>query len=143
MPSIDPTIRGSRDGLFDDNTFDRRHGARSPADPILAMIAEAKRLSQLASPIRERADLLWFGLLRGDEVIDGDGNTALALYREADAREAQEIEWWERVETTKATTLGGAIAQLQFLFFACGFDEEVDIIVAGLREIEQRLARGR
>lgn len=143
MPSIDPTIRGSRDGLFDDNTFDRRHGARSPADPILAMIAEAKRLSQLASPIRQRADLLWFALLRGDEVIDGDGNTALALYREADAREAQEIEWWERVETTKATTLGGAIAQLQFLFFACGFDEEVDIIVAGLREIEQRLARGR
>jgi hypothetical protein len=73
MPSIDPTIHGN--GLFDDDTFDRRHSTPSPADPILAMIAEAERLAEVASPIRDRADTMWFALNRG-EPVEGDGNTA-------------------------------------------------------------------
>jgi hypothetical protein len=162
MPNIDTAIRGNGRGdvdevvrryvytpesprsrraraeeLFDDDTFDRRH-AQSSADPILAMIAEADRLAQLTIPLEERADKLWFALIRGEEAVAGDGNTALALYREVEALRAQQAECVDRIECTKATTLAGVMAQLQFLLFDC---EYRDIIVAGLRDLDRDLTR--
>jgi hypothetical protein len=140
MPNIDTAIRGNGEELFDDDTFDRRH-AQSSADPILAMIAEADRLAQLTIPREERADKLWFALIRGEEAVAGDGNTALALYREVEALRAQQAECVDRIECTKATTLAGVIAQLQFLLFASYEEEHVDIIVAGLRDLDRDLTR--
>jgi len=108
-------------------------------DPVLAFITESKRLDRLAAPVRERADKIMFAL--GDEVtegaIEGEGTAAAPLYREAEAIEARRDELFERVASTKATTIDGAIAQLRFLLERV---EHVEIIVAGLRDIERRLA---
>jgi hypothetical protein len=112
-------------------------------DPVLGLIAESERLDRLATPIRARADQIMFAL--GDEVtegaIEGEGTAAAPLYREAEAIEARRDELSERVASTKATTIGGVIAQLRFLLDPS--TEGVEIIVAGLRDIEQRLAGAR
>ena len=122
-------------------------------DPVLALIAEHDRLDRLATPIRARADKMWFAT-RGDasvslasarsdaaayaatgkEALEGEGTPSAPFYREAEAIEAQRDRLFGQVTVTKATTIEGIIAQVSFLFDTSPA-AHVTIVIAGLRSL--------
>lgn len=64
-----------------------------------------------------------------------------ALYAEAAALDAQLVAVLDQILTTKATTIAGVVAQLEF--FTVGMEDDwIPIVMAGLRDLDSRSAAG-
>jgi hypothetical protein len=111
-------------------------GQAAGADPVLALIAEHRRWDSLVLAAYNKAETAFFSL--PDEVqrpCFGPNEAKLdlpcgALYREVIRLEAILDELFDRISETRALTIEGVIAQLEFL------EPDVDdVVIAGLRDI--------
>jgi hypothetical protein len=133
--------------MFDQDTFDARHGKRElAADPILAMLTERKRLCDLAAETliaAEKIELALSEKIRSGMSVPFDHLAPFsgceALFREADAlyRRADALD--EQICRTRATSVAGILGQLERVREALQLQEEreelVDIIIAGVKAL--------
>jgi hypothetical protein len=117
-----------------------------PADPILALIAEKRRLLDIGLDFRGRADRAFFALGDASERRRRFGDIedeALPapfgpLYAEAQRFEDASGEMLDRIVETKPVTLAGVIAQLEMSIAA----EDDDLVVAALAGLRDIAAKG-
>jgi hypothetical protein len=116
------------------------HAALPPVadDPVLDLIAEAKRWNRLGGDARERADEAFFAA--SDELQRSSGVEKVdlpapfrALYAEAKRCDDAEQELFDRIVATRPTTIEGAAAKLELLIIDP--QDEVRIIAADLRAL--------
>jgi hypothetical protein len=112
---------------------------RPAVDPVVALAAEENRLLKLATTARTSAEKMLFALpnrVLGSRASEVDHPVpAIAEgFRRAHFYEDAAGELFDQIEETRATTIAGVIAQLEYTLP----DSMVEIAIASLQDIRAR-----
>lgn len=102
-------------------------------DPAIALIAEEDRWRTLAVAARDKADGAWHALSDHHDINREDDERTRPLYVEAERLESIAGALFRQIVETRATTIEGVAAKVEFLF--ADPEPYIESVLADLRAL--------